>query len=99
VTAELSLWYDGMCIAPWRQSRSCDGRPFDLGLHPIFTPRWYAEREVEYGLWGAKIRIRRANTSFCSGNEFWTAARRLALYQRRIVFVSEVSKGVRLGQS
>jgi hypothetical protein len=49
VTAELSLWYDGTCVAPRRRSKPCDGRGFDLGLHPIFTPRWSAEREVEYG--------------------------------------------------
>jgi len=49
VTAELSLWYDGTCVAPLRQSRPCDGRGFDFGLHPIFTRRWYADREVEYG--------------------------------------------------
>jgi hypothetical protein len=49
VTAELSLWYDGTCVAPRRRSKPCDGRGFDFGLHPIFTPRWSAEREVEYG--------------------------------------------------
>jgi hypothetical protein len=49
VTAELSLWYDGVCVAPRKGSRPCDGRGFDFGLHPIFTPRWYSEREVEYG--------------------------------------------------
>lgn len=48
VTAELSLWYDATCVAPRRQSRPCDGRGFDFGLHPIFTPR-FTEREVEYG--------------------------------------------------
>jgi hypothetical protein len=49
VTAELSLWYDGVCVAPRRRSKPCDGRGFDFGLHPIFTPRWSAVREVEYG--------------------------------------------------
>jgi hypothetical protein len=49
VTAELSLWYDGTCVAPRKGSRPCDGRGFGFGLHPIFTPRWYSEREVEYG--------------------------------------------------
>jgi hypothetical protein len=49
ITAELSLWYDGTCIAPRKQSRPCDGRGFDFGLHPIFTPHWFAEREVDYG--------------------------------------------------
>ena len=39
VAAELLLWYDGTCVAPRRRSKPCDGRGFDFGLHPIFTPR------------------------------------------------------------
>ena len=49
VTAELSLWYDRTCIAPRRTSRSCDGRAFEFSAHPILTPRWLSEREVELG--------------------------------------------------
>jgi hypothetical protein len=49
VTAELALWYDGVCVAPRRTSRPCDGRGLDFGAHPIFTPRWAARREVEIG--------------------------------------------------
>jgi hypothetical protein len=49
VTAELSLWYDGTCVAPRRRSKQCDGRGFEFALHPVFTPRWSAEREVDYG--------------------------------------------------
>ncbi|HYZ75766.1 MAG TPA: DNRLRE domain-containing protein [Gaiellaceae bacterium] len=49
VTAELSLWYDGTCVAPRRTTRPCDGRWLELDAHPIFTPRWLAEREVELG--------------------------------------------------
>ena len=49
VTAELSLWYDGSCVAPRRTLRRCDGRGFELDAHPIFTARWLAEREVEIG--------------------------------------------------
>jgi hypothetical protein len=49
VTAELSLWYDRTCVAPSRRIRPCEGRGFELDAHPIFTPRWLAEREVEYG--------------------------------------------------
>lgn len=48
-TAELSLWYDGTCLAPRKRSRPCDGRGYVFGAHPIFTPRWYSEREVEIG--------------------------------------------------
>ena len=49
VTAELSLRYDGTCVAPFRRRRACDGRGFELDAHPIFTSRWTAEREVEVG--------------------------------------------------
>jgi hypothetical protein len=49
VTAELSLWYDRTCVAPRKRSRPCDGREYDLDVHPIFTQRWLAEREVEFG--------------------------------------------------
>jgi len=49
VTAELSLRYDGTCVAPFRRRRACDGRGFELDAHPIFTSRWIAEREVEVG--------------------------------------------------
>jgi hypothetical protein len=49
VTAELSLWYDQTCVAPRRTTVPCDGRGFELDAHPIFTPRWRSEREVEFG--------------------------------------------------
>jgi hypothetical protein len=49
VTAELSLWFDGTCLAPRKTSRPCDGRGYQFGLHPIFTRLWYSEREVEFG--------------------------------------------------
>jgi hypothetical protein len=49
ITAELSLSYDGTCVAPRRTTRMCDGRGFELEARPIYTPRWLAEREVEFG--------------------------------------------------
>jgi hypothetical protein len=49
VTAELSLWYDRTCVAPRKTSRPCDGRGFQFDAHPIFTPNWFSEREVELG--------------------------------------------------
>jgi len=48
-SAELSLWYDGICLAPRRTTRPCDGRAYEFAIHPIFTSRWYSEREVEIG--------------------------------------------------
>ena len=47
--AELSLRYDGTCVAPFRRRRACDGRGFELEARPIYTPRWGAGREVEAG--------------------------------------------------
>lgn len=56
VTAELSLWYDRICVAPRKTSRPCDGRAFQFAGYPILSPRWLAEREVEIGpLAGAAV--------------------------------------------
>jgi hypothetical protein len=49
VTAELWLRYDGTCTAPLRRVVPCDGRGFSLEARPIFTPDWYARREVAFG--------------------------------------------------
>jgi hypothetical protein len=49
VTAELSLRYDGTCVAPFRRRMRCDGRGFALDARPIFTSRWSSAREVETG--------------------------------------------------
>ena len=48
-TAELWLWYDQTCIGPRKTSRPCDGRAFQFAGHPILSPRWFDEREVEIG--------------------------------------------------
>ena len=49
LTAELWLRYDGTCTAPQRRTVPCDGRGFTLEARPIFTPDWYARREVAFG--------------------------------------------------
>jgi hypothetical protein len=49
VTAELRLRYDGTCVAPRRRTAPCDGRAFSIEARPIFTPDWYARREVAFG--------------------------------------------------
>ncbi|HEX6699686.1 MAG TPA: DNRLRE domain-containing protein [Gaiellaceae bacterium] len=49
VGAELSLWYDRTCVAPFRRRRACDERGFQFDARPIFTARWSAQREVEFG--------------------------------------------------
>jgi hypothetical protein len=52
VTAELSLWYDGVCVGARKTSRPCDGRAFELAAHRILTPRWFSEREVAIDPYG-----------------------------------------------
>jgi hypothetical protein len=52
VTAELSLWYDGVCVGPRKTSRPCGGRPFELDVHRILTARWFSEREVAIDPYG-----------------------------------------------
>jgi len=49
VAAELSVWYDRTCGVPRWPDRPCDGRPFEFGVHQIFTSRWFSEREVAIG--------------------------------------------------
>lgn len=57
VSAQLSLRYDGTCVAPRRTTRECDGRGFQLDAHPIFTARWRAEREVSFGPVVARVSL------------------------------------------
>jgi len=49
LTAELALRYDGVCVAPRRRTRPCDGRGFEFEAHPVFTDDWSSVRELEYG--------------------------------------------------
>ena len=49
LTAEVWLRYDRTCVAPRRRTQLCDGRGFMLEAHPIYSARWSAEREVEFG--------------------------------------------------
>jgi hypothetical protein len=67
-TAELSLWYDGTCAAQRRTTRPCDGRSLELDAHPIFTPRWLAEREVEFG---PAVAVAELDTSAPPGPLVW----------------------------
>lgn len=75
VAAELSLWYDGTCVAPRREIRPCDGAGFELDAHPILTPSWRAEREVEFGPLVASTALA-PNTG--PGRLTWTVTRLVA---------------------
>ena len=47
--ATLRLYFDGTCVGFQGGTRLCTGQGFDLAVHPIFTSRWFGEREVEIG--------------------------------------------------
>jgi hypothetical protein len=49
VTAELSLYYDGVCTGPLRRTTPCDGRAYAFEAHPVYTERWSTARELEVG--------------------------------------------------
>jgi hypothetical protein len=49
VTAELSLRYDGTCVAPRRRTVACTGAGYDLEARPIYSASWEHEREVAFG--------------------------------------------------
>jgi hypothetical protein len=49
LSAKLRLYFDGTCVGVQGSTRVCDARWFDLEVHPIFTGRWFSEREVEIG--------------------------------------------------
>jgi hypothetical protein len=47
--AELSLSFDGVCVAPRRTLRPCETRAFRVEAHPILTARWPVERLIQVG--------------------------------------------------
>jgi hypothetical protein len=49
LTAEVSLFYDGVCTAPLRRTTPCDGRGYEFEAHPVYTENWSRARELEYG--------------------------------------------------
>jgi len=49
LTAELSLYYDGVCTAPLRRTQPCDAPAFSIEAHPVYTARWSTARELESG--------------------------------------------------
>ena len=47
--ASLTLRHDAVCLGPRRTTRPCAARSYAIDLHPILTPDWFSEREVEVG--------------------------------------------------
>jgi hypothetical protein len=49
VSATLSLSFDGVCVAPRKTDRPCPARTYTIDIHPIYSPDWLREREVDIG--------------------------------------------------
>jgi hypothetical protein len=47
--ASLTVRHDAVCLGPRKTTRPCRARSYTIDLHPIFTPSWFSEREVEIG--------------------------------------------------
>jgi hypothetical protein len=47
--ASLSVYHDGVCLAPRKTSRPCPSRSYAIDLHEIFSRDWFHEREVDIG--------------------------------------------------
>jgi hypothetical protein len=48
-SATLSLWFDGVCLAPRKTEQPCPLPRYTLDVHPILGPDWFREREVDTG--------------------------------------------------
>lgn len=48
-TATLHLSFDGVCLGPRKTVRPCPARSYTIDVHPVLTPDWLKEREVEIG--------------------------------------------------
>ena len=49
VRATLHLLHDGRCLGPRKTLRACDARSYELTAHPIQSPDWFKERELDFG--------------------------------------------------
>jgi hypothetical protein len=47
--ATLSMSFDGVCVAPRKTDRPCPTRSYTIDVHPIYSPDWLREREVDIG--------------------------------------------------
>ena len=47
--ATLLLSFDGVCLAPRKTERPCPARSYTVDVHPVLSPDWLREREVEMG--------------------------------------------------
>jgi hypothetical protein len=47
--ATLSVAFDGVCLAPRRKQQPCPTQRYTLDVHPVLSPDWFREREVDIG--------------------------------------------------
>jgi hypothetical protein len=48
-SATVSLWFDGVCLAPRKTEQPCPPRTYTIDVNPILSPDWFREREVDIG--------------------------------------------------
>jgi hypothetical protein len=49
VSATLLASFDGVCLAPRKTERICPARTYTIDVHPVYSPDWLHEREVDIG--------------------------------------------------
>jgi hypothetical protein len=49
VRAVLSLHHDARCLGPRKTVRTCEPRGYEITAHPILSPDWFDERELDFG--------------------------------------------------
>lgn len=49
LSAALLLSFDGVCLAPRKTERACPARSYTIDVHPVYSPDWLREREVDVG--------------------------------------------------
>jgi hypothetical protein len=49
LTATLYLSFDRVCLGPRKTERLCAARSYTIDVHPVLSPDWFREREVEIG--------------------------------------------------
>jgi hypothetical protein len=48
-TATLSLFFDGVCLAPRKTEQPCVTRTYTIDVHPVLGRDWFREREIDFG--------------------------------------------------
>lgn len=78
--AQLELSSDGICLAPRMEQRACPARTYTIDIHPVFSPTWNADREVEFG-------------PLVSRGSFWARARERLVFDVTDLVIEWVEYG------